>query len=59
MPLDTKQREALRLEFLLKANERDKWISDHHRKLDAELSLRREWTGVLRGSRARLRCRWP
>ena len=37
MPLDTKQREALRLELLLKANECDKWINDHYRKLDADL----------------------
>ncbi len=37
MPLDAEQREALRLELLLKANERDKWINDHHRKLDADL----------------------
>jgi len=38
MPLDTEQRAALRLELLHRANERDRWINDHHRKLDADLT---------------------
>ncbi len=58
MPLDTKQREALRLEFLLKANECDKWINDHYRKLDADLKrvvapFEREWLDLQRSWRCR------
>ncbi len=34
MSLDAEQREALRLELLARANERDKWINDHYRGLD-------------------------
>ena len=41
MPLDTEQRTALRLELLHRANERDRWINDHYRKLDADLERAR------------------
>lgn len=41
MPLNAEQREALRLELLARANEREKWINDHYRKLSADLEQAR------------------
>ena len=41
MPLTEDQREALRLELLARANERDRWINVRDRKLRAELDQAR------------------
>ena len=41
MSLNAEQREALRLELLLKANEREKWINEHYSKLYADLEQAR------------------
>lgn len=41
MPIDAEQRDALRLELLMRANERDRWINDYYRGLDAELERAR------------------
>lgn len=41
MPIDAEQRDSLRLELLTRSNERDKWINDYYRGLDAELERAR------------------